>query len=289
MPTPPEQPDATPRPAPPVRNHVETRIIRFATLTLDPSSVIEQATIPRHHLFADALIQFGEAVPELWGPLMPWLAGRRVVLEAVSRSLTGRLFAKYVAEALLFGVQWERPHGTRLLVVCRHRPGRLFAALGARVRAGACAGIWHIELPLDGEAVILVPGLVPDAPGHSALRLFFGAQDDDEASERFSAFEDDPMIPAVLKDAIRWSFAMEQLPATEPERTRGFAEAVKHARAAGEARGEARAALRAREEFLTLARDLLGTDGVAGLDAIKSPSALRAEIWRRVEAQRSAG
>jgi hypothetical protein len=97
------------------------------------------------------------------------------------------------------------------------------------------------------------------------------------------------MIPAVLKDAIRWSFAMEQLPATEPERTRGFAEAVKHARAAGEARGEARAALRAREEFLTLARDLLGTDGVAGLDAIKSPSALRAEIWRRVEAQRSAG
>ena len=101
------------------------------------------------------------------------------------------------------------------------------------------------------------------------------------------------MIPAVLKDAIRWSFAMEQLPATEPERTRGFAEAVKHARAAGEAageaRGEARAALRARAEFLALARDLLGTDGVAGLDAIKSPSALRAEIWRRVEAQRSAG
>jgi hypothetical protein len=44
-----------------------------------------------------------------------------------------------------------------------------------------------------------------------------------------------------------------------------------------------------RSALLTLAHELLGTDGVAGLDAIESPDALRSEIRRRVEAKRSAG
>jgi hypothetical protein len=305
-----------------VRNPIETRVVALATVSHDPSQVLEQAVVPRHHLFADLVLTFDGDVAELWGPMRTWLACRRVVIEVVSASLSELMFTKYVAESLLFGVQGRRPRSTRLLIICHRKPVALLRTLGVQARAGPVDGIWDIPLPSRGECRILVPDLLPDAPGNAVLRLFFAATEPGEVIRRFQAFEEDPIIPPSVKDAIRWSIDMQQIPTTELERSLGYAEghrrALERGRTEGRSEGRNEGRIEGRNEgrvegriegriegrnegrvegrfegriegLRALALDLLGSDRVAGLDAINDPDELRAEIRRRVAGADNAG
>ncbi len=92
---------------------------------------------------------------------------------------------------------------------------------------------------------------------------------------------------------------MQQIPTTELERSLGYAEghrrALERGRTEGRSEGRNEGRIEGRNEgrvegrfegriegLRALALDLLGSDRVAGLDAINDPDELRAEIRRRV-------
>ena len=154
----------------------------------------------------------------------------------------------------------------------------MLSALAGEVVATSASGLWALRLPGEGSGYLLVPGLLADAPGNALLRLIFASDDEDETARRFRALEEDPIIPQSVKDAFKRSIDMQQLPSTETERTTGFLAAANSAREQGRLEGS-------HEALLAVAMDLFGPDGMAGLDALTDPDALRAEIRRRAQAR----
>jgi hypothetical protein len=266
--------------SPRIRNAIETRAVEVMTLEQDPEQILEQITVPRHHVTADLALSFGAEVPPQWGPLCGWLASQAVVIEIVGERLTVEAYNRYCAESLLLANRWKRPTDARLLIVCRFRPDAVLRTLAGDLLHAGLPGLWQMALPSGGSGHLLVPQLLPAAPGHSLLRLIFGSDDPDETARRFRALEEDPIISTSVKDAFKRSIDMQQLPTTDAERSIGFLAAAQAARQEGriEGRNEGQ-----HQALLAVALDLFGPDGVAGLDAIADPDELRAEIRRRAQ------
>jgi hypothetical protein len=196
-----------------LHNWQEWRGAAFLLPGYPPALVQEQVPTPRHRFFADLMFDARELLPASLWPLRRLLAGRRIVVELESGSLSASKFRRHLAQPLLLAPEEDADEAV-LLIICRRPP---HARLGYHEAVLLEPGIWQVPRGRRGAAYIVVPGLLTRAPGYALLRGSFVSRNAAEAIERMDHFLTDPLLPSDVREALMDQIGRKEVPMSDDE------------------------------------------------------------------------
>jgi hypothetical protein len=246
-------------------------------------------------LFRDALrIDFAvdarAEVSPIWGPFASFFAGHRVAVEQVSGSLTRDMVADYIVKALLYRGDGEPSSSARLFILCHQTPRARLEEFAAYLEPGPAPGSWLLDLGAAGQAIICAASHLPEAPGHSFLRLAVANMAHAEHLSRIHYLLTDETCSVTLRETALRECAMSQpmvtdesFPTTWRElvetygsrlnqaEARGIALGEERGIALGEERGEASARQATLDRLLEVAATMLPAETIEALRAKGDP------------------
>jgi hypothetical protein len=260
------------------RNPHETRGAALLLCGQQQAAAQEQVPLLRHSLFIDLVFDAREVVPPTLLPFSRFIAGRRVVVELESATLSAGKLRRHLAEPLLLPPEDDPDEGV-LLVFCRQIP---LARLDYYEAMEVEPGVWQLTTGRRGSAYIVVPDQLPVAPGYALLRMLFATNDEAEARRRADHLLTDGGLPSDVRDECWRRIHDGEVPMSYEELAhlgmREFHEAsVRIGEERGEQRGRQEGAVQA---SLALAERLLPAEEVAALQALPPEQVLDAVAAR---------
>ena len=267
------------------RNPHETRGAALLLCGRQQASAQEQVPLLRHSLFIDIVFDAREVVPPTLLPFGRLIAGRRVVVELESGSLSAAKLRRHLAEPLLLPPDDDPDEGV-LLVFCREVPDARLAYYEA---PEVEPGVWQLPTGRRGAAYIIVPDRLPVAPGYALLRMLFATHDASEAGRRADHLLTDNGLPSDVRDECWRRIQEGEVPMSYEELAHlGMREFHEASVRMGEQRGEQRGRAEGEQEgeqrtLLHLAARLFAADERARLSGLDLAE-LRAEVDARIAA-----
>jgi hypothetical protein len=250
-------------------------------------------------LFRDALrIDFAvdarASVSPIWGPFVPFFEGHKVAVEQVSGVLSRDMLADYIIKAMIYRGEGEPSTSARLFILCHHLPQARLEEFAAYLTPGPVSGSWQFDMGLAGQVMLCAASHLPEAPGHSFLRLAVANMAHAEHLSRIHYLLTDETCSVTLREIALRECAMSQpmvtdesFPTTWRELVETYGSRLKQAEARGvalgeergialgeergEARGEASARQATLDRLLEVAATMLPAETIEALRAKGDP------------------
>ena len=263
-------------------NHA-ARILRIGHAE---GSFERELVLIRDALRIDFAVDARASVSPIWGPFVPFFAGHRVAVEQVSGWLSRDMLADYIVKALLYRGDGEPSSSARLFILCHQLPAARLEEFAAYLTPGPAPGSWLFDMGLAGQAMLCAASELPEAPGHSFLRLAVANMAHAEHLSRIHYLLTDETCSVTLREIALRECAMSQpmvtdesFPTTWRELVETYGSRLKQAEARGEARGEERGEARGEasarqatlDRLLEVAATMLPAEAIEALRAKGDP------------------
>ena len=206
-----------------------------------------ELVLSRDALRIDFAVDARASVSPIWGPFVPFFAGHKVAVEQVAGWLSRDMLADYIVKALRYRGEGEPSSSARLFILCHQLPVARLEEFAAYLTPGPVPGSWLFDMGLAGQVMLCAASELPEAPGHSFIRLAVANMAHAEHLSRIHYLLTDETCSVTLRETALRECAMSQpmvtdesFPTTWRELVETYGSRLKQAEARGIALGEER-------------------------------------------------
>ena len=157
------------------------------------------------------------------------------------------MLADYIVKALRYRGEGEPSSSARLFILCHQLPVARLEEFAAYLTPGPVPGSWLFDMGLAGQVMLCAASELPEAPGHSFIRLAVANMAHAEHLSRIHYLLTDETCSVTLRETALRECAMSQpmvtdesFPTTWRELVETYGSRLKQAEARGIALGEER-------------------------------------------------